>query len=136
MQLLPPQKPPSSIAMTACALFGAPMPQYLNALIIATNRAIANTGTTSIFIIKGTDMDSKRITHLPLQINFTDRMQIQSTHVCNLIISGLPTVSTGHIVPSLSTASLIEGFVPCAKLDAKYFLTIQNAKSFLMERLY
>ncbi len=57
------------IAATACALFGTFMLQYLNALTIATNQAIADTGTTSIAIIEGTNINNKHITTLPLMIN-------------------------------------------------------------------
>ncbi len=54
-----------SMALTARALFGHPMPQYLNALTIDTNQAIANTGATSIFIMEGADVDNKRPATLP-----------------------------------------------------------------------
>ncbi len=43
-----------SLAATAGHLFGAPTPQYLNAITIATSQAIADTGATSIFIMEGT----------------------------------------------------------------------------------
>jgi hypothetical protein len=125
MQRLPLQKPPSLIAVTACALFGTPMPQYLNALTIATNQAMANTGATSIFIMDGADVDNKHITNSPLQISLPDGKQIQSTHVCSIIIMGLPTVLTGHIVPSLSIASLI-GIQPLCKAGCK--LLFNNTK--------
>ncbi len=95
------------MALTACALFGHPMPQHLNALTIATNQAIANTGATSIFIMEGTDVDNKHPATSPLTINLPDGKQIRSTHVCNIQIHGLPTMLLGHIVPSLSIASLI-----------------------------
>ncbi len=60
------------MASTARALFGHPMPQYLNALTIATNQAIADTGATSIFIMEGADVDNKCPAMLPLTINFPD----------------------------------------------------------------
>jgi hypothetical protein len=47
------------LAMMARALFGAPMPQYLNALTIATNHTIADTGAISIFIMEGADVANK-----------------------------------------------------------------------------
>jgi hypothetical protein len=93
--------------MAAHALFANPMPQYLNAITIATNQAIADTGATSIFIMADADVDNKRLAVKPLTINLPDGTQIQPTHVCNILIPGLPTVLTGHIVPSLSIASLI-----------------------------
>jgi hypothetical protein len=102
-----PQQAWPSIAMAACTIFGSPMPQYLNALTIATNQAIADMGATSIFIIEGANVDNKRPASAPLTINLPDDKQILSTHVCDIQIPSLPTVLTGHIVPSLSIASLI-----------------------------
>jgi hypothetical protein len=83
------------------------MPQYLNALTAATNQAIANTGATSIFIMDGIHMVNKRVARKPLTINLPDGKQIMSTYICNIIILGLPTVLTGHIIPLLKIASLI-----------------------------
>jgi hypothetical protein len=94
--------------MATCMLFGSPMPQYLNALTIATNQAIADTGATSIFIMEGADVDNKHPAMVPLTINLPNSKRVQSTHVCDIWIPGLPTVLTGHIVPSLRIASLIE----------------------------
>jgi hypothetical protein len=84
------------------------MPQYLNAITIATNQAIVDTGATSIFIMEGADVANKCIAVKPLTINLPDGNQIQSTHVCDIQILGLPTILMGHIVPSLSVASLIK----------------------------
>jgi hypothetical protein len=97
----------SLIAATARALFGNPMPQFLNALTIAANQAIAETGATSIFIMDGAIVDNKRVMVSPLIINLPDGKKIQSTHVCDINIPGLPMILTGHIVPSLTIASLI-----------------------------
>jgi hypothetical protein len=104
--------------MATCTLFGNPMPQYLNALTIATNQAIADTGATSIFIMEGVDVDNKRPATVPLTINLPEGKQVQSTHVCDIRIPGLPTVLTGHIVPSLRIASLI-GIRPLCKVGCK-----------------
>ena len=106
------------MAMAARMLFGSPMPQYLNAITIATNQAIANTGATSIFIMEGADVDNKRIAKKPLTINLPDGKQVVSTHVCDIYIPGLPTMLTGHIVPSLKVASLI-GIRPLCKAGCK-----------------
>ncbi len=95
------------LTMTACMVFGALMPQYLNAITIATNQAIADMGATSIFIMEGADVANKRIAVKLLTIYLLDGNQIQSTHVCNIQICGLPTILMGHIVPLLSVASLI-----------------------------
>jgi hypothetical protein len=95
------------LAATARAIFGNPMPQYLNAITIAGNQAIADTGTTLIFIMEGADMANKCLATAPLTINLPDGKKIQSTHVCDVNILGLPTALVGHIVPLLTIASLI-----------------------------
>jgi hypothetical protein len=64
------------MAITAHALFGNPMPQYLNGITIATNQAIADTGATFIFIMAGPDVDNKRLAVTPLTINLPDSKQI------------------------------------------------------------
>jgi hypothetical protein len=106
------------LAKTARAVFGAPMPQYLNAIMIATNQAIADTGATSIFIMEGADVANKCIAVKPLTINLPDGNQIQSTHVCDIQIHGLPTILMGHFVPLLSVASLI-GIRPLCKAGCR-----------------
>jgi hypothetical protein len=59
------EQPPATMAATAHNLFGNPMPQYLNAITIATNQAIADTGATSIFIMDGVEVENKRLTRKP-----------------------------------------------------------------------
>ena len=43
----------------------------------------------------------------PLTINLPDGRKVQSTHVCDINIPGLPTMLTGHVLPQLAVASLI-----------------------------
>ena len=107
-----------SIAATTRNIFGTPMPQYLNALTIATTQAIADTGATSIFIMDGVAVDNKRAASSPLTINLPDGKQVHSTHICDIQIPGLPTMLVGHIVPSLNIASLI-GIRPLCKAGCK-----------------
>jgi hypothetical protein len=66
----------------------------------------------------GMDVDNKRLVVKPLTNNLPDNKQIQSTHLCNIQIPGLPMVLTGHIVPSLTIASLI-GIKPLCKAGCK-----------------
>jgi hypothetical protein len=47
------------IAAVAHHLRGNPLPQYLNAITIATNQTIADTGATSIFIMDRIDVENK-----------------------------------------------------------------------------
>ena len=78
-----------------------------NAITIAPIHAIANTGATSIFIMKGTPVKNLRTTNNPITISLTDGSKVTSTHICDIYIPGLPTVLTGHIVPGITMASLI-----------------------------
>jgi hypothetical protein len=86
----------------------------MNAVTIARDHAIADTGATSIFIMEGVDVVNKRIATSPLQINLPDGKQVRSSHICDMAIPGLPTILTGYIVPSLTVASLI-GIRPLCK---------------------
>ncbi len=63
-------------------------------------------------------MDNKHLALSSLKINLPDGKEIQSTHVCDINISGLSMVLTGHIVPSLTIASLI-GMTPLCKAGCK-----------------
>jgi hypothetical protein len=72
-------------------------------ITIAASQAIANTGAMSIFIMDGLDVDNKCIATRPLRINLPNGNKVMLTHLCNIHISGLSTVLTEHIVPSLTT---------------------------------
>ena len=90
-------------------------------LTIAANKAIADTGATTIFIMDNAEVDSKRIATKPLKINLPDGTTIWLTHICDIKIPGLPQILTGHIVPSLKIASLI-GIRPLCKARCKVML--------------
>ncbi len=100
--------------MTNHTSFHTHTPERVNVVMIAPDRAIADTGATSIFIMEGTDVANKRVAVRPLTINLPDGQQIKSTHVCDIQIVGLPTILKGHIVPLLNVASLI-GIRPLCK---------------------
>jgi hypothetical protein len=102
-----------------------PRPKLINALTIAKHQAIVDMGATSIFIMEGAAIDNKHIAVSPLIINLPDGKRIQSTHVCDINILGLPTTLTGHIVPSLTIASLI-GIRSLCKAGCK--VTFDNTK--------
>jgi hypothetical protein len=110
---LEPRRAQTSIAATARQMFANPMPQYLNALTIATSQAIVDTGATSIFVMEEIDVKNKRPATKPLSINLPDGRQVKSTHICDINIPGLPTMLTGHIVPNLAIASLFGIRVLC-----------------------
>ena len=91
-----------SMAATARALFGAPGHKCLQKM----SHAIMDTGATAIFIMEGTPVANKRIATKPLTNNLPDGSKIKSTHCCDITIPGLPKIIMGHIVLSLSIASL------------------------------
>jgi hypothetical protein len=67
-QSMPPPLPfvlTQSIAATACSMFGHPWNKYLNAIMIASTYAIADTVATSIFIMDSIDVVNKRVTNKP-----------------------------------------------------------------------
>ncbi len=78
-----------------------------NTITIAPTHAIADTGATSIFIMKGTPVKNLRRSSDPITISLPDGSKVTSIHICNISIPGLPTVLTGHIVPGITIASLI-----------------------------
>jgi hypothetical protein len=76
------------------------------AMTIASTEAIADSGATQIFVMDGIPVHNKRKTTCPLKVALADGRQVTSTHMCDIIIPGLPTMLVGHIVPELSIASL------------------------------
>jgi len=74
---------------------------------IPPRHAVADTGATSVFVLKGTNMKNIRSAVTQLVVNLPDGTVVRSTHVCDYKIPGLPTLLEGHIVPELTVASLI-----------------------------
>ncbi len=81
--------------------------ECVSAIAIAKSHAIADTGATLIFIMKGTPVNNLRKSDNPITISLPDGSKVTSTHICDITIQGLPTVLTGHIVPGTTMASLI-----------------------------
>jgi hypothetical protein len=94
------------------------MDQVITAVTIARDHAIADTNAASIFIMDDVNVINKQVASKPLTINLPDSKKVQSSHVCDIEIPGLPTVLTEHIVPSLTVASLI-GIRPLCKAGCK-----------------
>jgi len=84
-----------------------------NAITIAKSHAIADTGVTSIFVMKGTPVKNLRKSDNPITISLPDGSKVTLTHICDIHIQGLPTVLTGHIVPGITMASLIGTRILC-----------------------
>jgi hypothetical protein len=109
---------PHPLAAAAHHMLGTPSPESLNAITIDSQQAIADTGATSIFIMDGVDVENKRVADKPITINLPDGRKVQSSHVCDFIIPGLPTRLLGHVVPGLAVASLV-GIRPLCKAGCK-----------------
>jgi hypothetical protein len=75
-------------------------------MTIASNEAIADSGATQIFVMDGIPVHNKQETTCPLKVALADGRRVMSTHMCDIIIPGLPTKLVGHIVPELSITSL------------------------------
>jgi hypothetical protein len=73
---------------------------------MATNDAIADSGATQIFVMEGTPVLNKQKTTCPLKVSLAECCRVMSTHMCDIVLPGLPTTLVGHIVPELSIASL------------------------------
>ncbi len=112
-----PQRLPTSVA-AASTMYGIPKLQYINAITIAPNHAMADTGATSIFVLDGVDVANKQVATKPLTVNLPDGRKVKSTHACNINILRLPVTLTGHIIPDLKTTSLI-GICPLCKVGCK-----------------
>jgi hypothetical protein len=97
-------------SMTYQTVFSASVPTGQSSLqavfTITPNDAIADLGATQIFVIEGTPVLNKQITTCPLSVALADGCRVMSTHMCDIVLPGLPTTLVGHIVPELSIASL------------------------------
>ncbi len=76
------------------------------AFTIASNNAIADSGATQIFVMDGMPVHNKQKTTCPLKFALADGHWVMSTHMCDIIVPGLPTTLIRHIVPELSITSL------------------------------
>jgi hypothetical protein len=121
------QKPQQLPTLNAAAstMYGIPKLQYINAITIAPNHAMADTGAASIFVMDGVDVANKRVATKPLTFNLPDGRKVKLTHACDINIPGLPITLTGHIIPDLKTASLIR-IRPLCKVGCK--VVVDNEK--------
>ena len=100
-----------------------------NAITIAKSHAIADTGATSIFIMKGTPVKNLRKSDNPITIKLPDGSKVKSTHICDINIQGLPSVLTGHIVLGITMASLIGIRILC-KAGCKFVFDDEKCEVF------
>ena len=83
---------------------------------------------------KTPNMKNVRPATKPLKINLPDGSIVQSTHICDLEIPGLPHVLEGHIVPDLTVASLVGIRILC-KLGCTVVFTDTACYVFYQEQL-
>jgi hypothetical protein len=107
------------------------------AIIITPNEAIEDLGAIQIFIMEGTPVLNKQKTTCLLKVALADGRRVLSTHMCDIVIPGLPTTLVGHIVPELSIASLfgirVLMEVGCTvKFDNKKCVIKYNSKTILV----
>jgi hypothetical protein len=96
--------------------------------------AIADSGATSIFIMEGAKVANKQVAKKPLTNNLPDGNKATKTHICDINIPGLPTVLTGHIVPSLAIASLM-GICPLCKAGCTVIFNNEKCDVMLKEKV-
>jgi hypothetical protein len=104
-------------------------------ILIGPSLAIADTGATPFFLTKGALCQNKRRATNPITVKLPDGRKIKSTHMCNIVILGLPTVLTGHIMPDMTTSSLFGIRILC-KAGCKVLLTTTSVKLFTIVKLY
>jgi hypothetical protein len=129
----PPQQPPPPVDV-ANTMYGTQRPSHINAITIAPNHAVADTGATSIIIMDGVDVVNRRVATKPLTVNLPDGRKVKSTHACDITIPGLPVTLTGHIIPDLKTALLI-GICPLCKVGCKVILDNEKCDIVYKERV-
>jgi hypothetical protein len=80
---------------------------HVSAMQITPTHAVADTGTTSIFVMAGAPANNICAATKPIHISLPDGKKIISTHICDVDIPGLPHKLIGHIVPEMKMASLL-----------------------------
>ncbi len=74
---------------------------------------MADTGATSVFVLKRTKMKNIWPAVTPLIVNLPDGTVVRLTHICDYEIPGLPMLLEAHIVPDLTVVLLIGIRVLC-----------------------
>ncbi len=61
--------------------------------------SIADSGAIQVFVMDGTPVNNRRPTTRPLKVALADGRIVTSTHMCDIVIEGLPTILTGTLPP-------------------------------------
>jgi hypothetical protein len=84
-----------------------------NAMSIEPTHAVADIGATSVFVMTSNPVKNKRLEKIPISISLSDEKKVQLTHICDVMIPGLPIALPGHILPEMMMASLLGIRVLC-----------------------
>jgi hypothetical protein len=80
---------------------------------VPPTHAVADTGATLVFVLKGTPMRNNWPATNPLTISLPNGKVVRLTHVCDFKLAGLPTTLEGHIVPDLTMELLVGTCILC-----------------------
>ena len=105
------------------------------AMTITSNEAIADLGATQIFIMDGTPVHNKQKTMCLLKVALADGRRVMSTHMCDIIIPGLPATSWDTSYQSCQLPPSLESLYS-QKQDAWLSLTSKNVLLNTMVKLY
>ncbi len=67
---------------------------------------IADAGATSVFVKEGVPVANKQLATHPLTVNLPNQCKVQSMHMCDMVVPGLPHPLVGHMDPNLVIALL------------------------------
>jgi hypothetical protein len=87
--------------------------EQVHAMMIKPTHAVANTGTTSVFVMEGTPCKNKWLAENPVTISILDGKKVMLMHICKITIPGLPFMLVGHIILEMEMASLLGIRVLC-----------------------
>ena len=99
--------------------------------------AVLDSGATGNFLVTDAPLVDKRDTHEPLTVTLPDGSKVQSTHTGLLDIPRLPRAARlGHVIPGLSTHSLISVVTlcnaGCEVLFTKIDVTVKHRGSIVL----
>jgi hypothetical protein len=76
--------------------------------VTTNDTAIIDSGCTRFFLSAAAPCSDKQAAHVPLNVNMPNGTTIQSSHICNLLLTDLPPQARqAHILPGLVHNSLI-----------------------------
>jgi hypothetical protein len=110
-------------------------PHHALGMLVGPSLAIADTGATSLFLTKGAPCLNKHRATTPILVALPDGNKIFSLHICDVAIPGLPTVLMGHIMPDMTTASLL-GIPILCKAGCKVVFDDKNCQEIFKDNVF